>query len=89
MFALGGLMAERAWRDSHGECLSVIDDELYDPDAMSPTDWAGCGCEPGEPTREVWRAADATAALFSPSSGSLWRPLTEAARTLLRFKVIR
>ena len=77
MFAVAGAVAEDVWQG--GE---FYDEDWYDHDAMSATDWAGAGCEPGKPLRIVLLAIERTYGLFDPS-GELWPKVLWEARRLI------
>jgi hypothetical protein len=76
MFAVAGTVGELCWRREE-------DWDWEDPAALSPTDWAGCGCEPGAPSRAMLKAIDMTVALLTPDEGRLWPQLIKEARWLM------
>lgn len=83
--ALAGWAAERAWEGRHSE----EPDEwwhsaLWEHNVMSSADWCEAGCEPGQPTRPVFRAAELARGLLNPAGGVLWHPLLAATRILVR-----
>ena len=78
MFAVAGAVAECCWkRDSFDE------DTWYDFDSMSATDWAGCGCEPGDPTDQTLDTIKVVFSLFDREVGKLWPTLSFEARRLI------
>lgn len=82
MFAVSGAVAELCWqRASLDEALD--EDRWCDPQAMSPSDWEGSGCEPGDPTRQFLKAVEATFELLNREAGKLWPSLLREARCLI------
>jgi hypothetical protein len=78
MFAVAGAVAESCWN------YKGFDEEVwYDPDAMSESDWAGCGCQPGDPTAKVLKLIQATFLLFDREAGKLWPDVRQEARRLI------
>lgn len=81
MIAVAGMVAERVW-EARGPAFICWPDNLADPDCMSPTDWDGTGCEPGEPDDELIAAVDAVEELLAwdllPKLTALSRKLIEA-----------
>ena len=77
MFAVAGAVAETWWG---GEVPDP--DFWFEPEMMSPSDWAGTGCEPGFPDNSCCKAIRAAADLLSPD-GQGWRDLCLTARALL------
>ncbi|MCK8788254.1 hypothetical protein M0638_28285 [Roseomonas sp. NAR14] len=87
MFSVAGAVAEQAWDDYRGrERLDELcfEDLLIEPDAMSATDWDGCGCLPGEPNLKLVRCAEQVAELLTPHGGALWPLLLQTSRSLIR-----
>lgn len=83
--AVAGWAAERAWERRHSEEADEWwSSALWDHDAMSPADWREAGCEPGHPTRAMFRAAERAVGLLDPAEGILWRPMLTVARALVR-----
>ena len=78
MFAVAGAVAECCWRGN-----SFHDLNWDDPDAMSASDWAGCGCEPGNPTRQFFRTIEVASFLLDRETGALWPTLLSEARRLI------
>jgi hypothetical protein len=78
MFAVAGAVAERCW------IAEGFDEDLwYDPDSMSASDWAGSGCQPGDPTPKLFKAIQATFSLFDRQTGRLWPDVRQEARRLI------
>jgi hypothetical protein len=78
MFAVAGAVAERCWS------AESFDEELwYDPNSMSESDWAGCGCQPGDPTPKLFKVIQATFSLFDRQTGRLLPDLLLEARHLI------
>ena len=51
MYAVAGMVAETCWRKE-----TSLDIDWYDPEILSPTDWAAAGCEPGNPSAALCEA---------------------------------
>ena len=49
---------------------------------MSGADWAGCGCTPGRPTRQLFKTIEEAFTLLDRES-ELWLKLLEEARCLI------
>ena len=79
LIAVAGMVAEGVWRD-RGATSRCWPDEMADPDCMSPTDWAGAGCEPGYPDDDLYIAAEKVEELLS---GALFQKLTSLSRRLI------
>ena len=80
MFAVAGTVAEFCWqRISFDE----TEDAWYEPEVMSPTDWAGCNCEPGDPTEQLFAVIETAFSLFDRRSGKLWPEVLNEARLLI------
>lgn len=81
MIAVAGMVAEEVWK-SHGPAYEYWPGLMTDPACMSDTDWAGTGCEPGEPDDELIAAVDAVEDLLAwelmPKLTALSRKLIEA-----------
>jgi hypothetical protein len=81
MFSVAGAVAEFCWQhDTFEETLDY--DAWSDENVMSSTDWAGCDCSPGRPTRQLFRTIEATFALLD-RKGELWAELLKEARLLI------
>ena len=81
LICVAGAVAEHVWI-ARGAPHEYWFDELSEPHSMSPTDWAGTGCEPGEPDEALIDAAEAVEDLLRgelrPSLIALARKLIEA-----------
>jgi hypothetical protein len=88
MIGVAGFVAEEAW-DSRHDFDPCWEDLLWDPAAMSTSDWATAGCDPGNPNQDALRAVDAVAALFHPGVGALWAPLLSVARLMIQENEVR
>jgi hypothetical protein len=78
MFAVSGAIAECCWRRE-----AFDEDMWFDPDAMSASDWAGCGCEPGEPSSKILNIIEYVFSLIDRESGELWPAVAIQARLLI------
>jgi len=79
MFAVAGAVAECCWDREE------FDDVMWlDPDAMSESDWAGCGCEPGEPSSKILNIIEDVFSLFNREAGELWPAVAIEARSLIK-----
>ena len=65
------LSSIRFWQQ-YAECLG-----------MSTTDWEGTGCEPGQPTKAIPRAAAKVFDLLNPYEDRLWPNLVKSTRWLI------
>ena len=86
LLAVAGLAAEQVWSQiPDGHPIGADTDALFDPDAMSRTDWCGTGCAPGEPDRGTDRALVKCVRLLATSLRGEWlaeaRRLIEASRS--------
>ena len=80
MFAVAGAVAEFCWQqDTYDETLDAWDE----PDAMSESDWAGCRCEPGNPSPQLLRIIEMVFSLLDREGGTLWPMLLSEARRLI------
>jgi hypothetical protein len=74
---VAGVVAVTRWRGT-----SVQDLDFKNPDTMSLRDWDTCGCEPGESSEALMRAADAVFASLDPAS-DYWADVLKEARRLI------
>jgi hypothetical protein len=82
MFASAGAVAEFFWqRVSVDEALDT--EVWYDSNIMSKSDWAGCRCEPGNPTLQLLKTIKTVFSLFDRKAGKLWPALLFEARCLI------
>jgi hypothetical protein len=82
MFAVAGAVSECCWqRNSYDETLDY--DTWYDADTMSESDWAGCRCEPGDPSPQLLSTIEAVFLLFDRETGKLWPALLSESRRLI------
>lgn len=79
MISVAGMVAERVW-EARGPAFVCWPDNLSDSDCMSPTDWEGTGCEPGEPDDALIAAVDAVEDLLV---WDLWPKLVALSRKLI------
>ena len=84
MLHVAGCVAETVWRRRNGGESGWWAETLAWPEAMSDSDWAGTGCDPGEPTGKLLRAAEEVERLLEPGTGKLWPALMVSARELIR-----
>lgn len=77
MKSVAGVVAEFIWAGEEIEDLY-----WYEPEIMSPSDWAGTGCTPGDPSRALLTAVEDTTNLLS-RSGPLWPEVVKTARRLI------
>ncbi|WP_159716393.1 hypothetical protein [Geminicoccus flavidas] len=84
MLHVAGCVAEAVWARRNGGESEWWADTLAWPEAMSGSDWAGTGCNPGEPTAKLLKAAEEVERLLEPGTGKLWPVLMVSARELLR-----
>lgn len=75
MFAVAGIVAECVWDGDPCWESSQLEN-------MSPTDWAGTGCEPDAPSRALMIDAERVFDLFD-KSGPLWPKVLTTARGLI------
>jgi hypothetical protein len=80
MFAVAGAVAECCWRR---ESFDEAYEGWYDEDSMSDSDWAGCNCEPGNPTRRLFQTIEEVFSLFDRGTGKLWPVVLKEARWLI------
>jgi len=80
MIAVAGTVSEHCWERCSFEYVFDIWD---DPDVMSPSDWAGTGCTPGELPPRLLGIIEHTFSLFNPETGILWPELIKEARRLI------
>jgi hypothetical protein len=79
MFAVAGAVAESCWQ------RESFDEEFwYDDMAMSVSDWAGCKCEPGNPSPKLLKIIAETYSLFDYQTGQLWPVLLREAHRLIK-----
>ena len=80
LVGVAGFVAEMAWskKDKY-----VLVDTIYDPAAMSDSDWILTGCEPGRPTDKLIKNALDVYRLFERPHGALFKGLCAAARRLI------
>ena len=82
LFAVAGAVAEFCWQQvTFDETLG--DECWHDVDTMSESDWAGCGCAPGNPTRQLFKTVETVFALLDREAGALWPALLSEARRLI------
>lgn len=79
LIAVAGMVAEGVWKAS-GVTHRCWWEEMFDPACMSDTDWAGTGCEPGNPDDRLHLAAERVEELLS---GLLWPALLSLSRKLI------
>jgi hypothetical protein len=79
LIAVAGAAAENCWS---GEFKAIDVPWDLDDSSMSYSDWAGTGCEPGEPDRECLKAFDRVTGLLCRGR-PLWNELLLTARTLI------
>ncbi len=82
MIAVAGSVAEVCWQRIDVDEF-FVGDYWGDPDAMSPGDWKGVQCEPGEPDDLCAEAILKVAAILDPNTGERWRDLCLTARELI------
>lgn len=82
LFAVAGAVAERCWNKYTFED-SCGDEFWLDENVMSESDWLGCDCDPGNPTRKVFEAIEAAFSLLERNAGALWPALMSEARRLI------
>lgn len=83
LVAVAGSVAEFCWEGVN--FADTLTDYVWeDPNTMSDTDWAGCGCDPGNPTRQALRAIETVFSLLDRQVGPLWPPLLSEARSLIK-----
>ena len=81
MISVAGAVAECCW---HGAGFEDVSFSLeYEPEFMSPSDWAIAGCASGEPTPELVEAAKQVFSLLTRFGGVLWPALLTEARQLI------
>lgn len=82
MISVAGVVAEKLWHDPKGigELLNL---KYWGKDAMSPSDWMGCRCEPGVPDHHLIMAVEHVARLFDPEHGKLWPQVGRLSRYLI------
>ncbi|MGE3992943.1 hypothetical protein [Pseudorhodoplanes sp.] len=78
LYAVAGSVAESIWDGSD----DFFEEEFYDKDALSATDWAGAGCKPGNPTKVFLSAIEQAYTLFE-RSGPLWPRVLAKSRELI------
>lgn len=79
LISVAGMVAEHVWK-ARGPAYEYWWDVICDPACMSDTDWAGTGCEPGEPDDDLIEAAEAALTLLA---GELQPQLTALSRKLI------
>ncbi|WP_332699807.1 hypothetical protein [Bosea sp. (in: a-proteobacteria)] len=79
LIAVAGMVAEHVWK-ARGPACEHWWDTVSDPACMSDTDWAGTGCEPGEPDDALIEAVETVLPLLA---GELQPKLTELSRRLI------
>ncbi|WP_069880896.1 hypothetical protein [Bosea sp. BIWAKO-01] len=79
LIAVAGVVAEEVWK-ARGPAYGYWPDFVADPACMSPTDWAGTECEPGEPDDNLITAVGEVEDLLA---GELWPKLTALSRKLI------
>jgi hypothetical protein len=62
----------------------IIDNDRWeDPDIMSAKDWTLAGHQPGQPSRQLFRAVDRVFKLLGRDSGQLFPQLVMESRILI------
>lgn len=87
--AVAGHVAEQCWRyRNEADAFPVFwEDGLWNPEAMSPTDWAGADHTPGWPSGKLVRACEAVETVLMPG-GCLWLALLATSRHLLSRRMV-
>lgn len=83
MFAVAGTVAELCWqRETFAETLDF--DMWLEPETMSESDWAGCDCEPGNPSPQLLKIIKTVFLLFDREAGKLWPDVVSEARSQMK-----
>jgi hypothetical protein len=82
LVAVAGAVADCCWQKYTFED-SYDDDFWLDEDAMSESDWLGCGCDPGNPTRQLFKTIETVFSLLDREAGALWPALLSESRRLI------
>jgi hypothetical protein len=61
----------------------------FEPEIMSPTDWEGTGCRPGNPDRSCCRAIEAVGRLLAPGSPTRSALLFKARELIMMVRCVR
>jgi hypothetical protein len=82
MFSVAGSVAKCCWNND-AFCDTIDNDRWCAAEVMSQSDWDGCGCTPGHPTKQMPRIIERPFALLKRKDGPLWPPLLSEARQLI------
>jgi hypothetical protein len=82
IFSVAGAVAECCWDKYAFE--DPIDEQYWSTaEVMSQSDWDGCGCKPGKPTKRLFKIIGEAFALLEREKGSLWPELLSETRQLI------